>query len=282
MDFQSLVNNIESLPPLSDAANSIEELYVGGSDNVNVAKLIELIESDALLTANILKMINAPIYSFSKKIISVGQAVTLFGTDRVYGLVVNYSVREKIKADTKPYGLSNSRFNDMCHLQSNLMMEWFSTINPQQAEILASLALIMESGKLVLIKEIQESNYSKEFTRGIKACSSISEYEHDLIETTSYFLSGLLFEHWNLEPLYVEILKGLDFERKNSRKVEYFISSLDVVRTAINVKEILSKNSIERASEIVEDMGLDSEHFISVANMVKRTYVDTMKKRHEV
>ncbi|MBU0720109.1 HDOD domain-containing protein [bacterium] len=276
MTYESLVGRIESLPPLSDTAIIVEQLYSEGLENVDIQKLVKIIEEDALLTANILKMINAPIYGFSKRIASVSQAVTLFGTQMIYGLVINYSIHEKLRANIRPYGISNSEFNDICHLQSALMRQWYTKIEAKHANFLASLALIMEGGRLILAKEITASSYIKEFKEGLLKCENIEQYEDDLFETTSYYLSALLFEHWNLEPLYVYMLEGLDYELENtSPKMEKYINILDVIRIAVNVKEVLTKKSISRACAAVEDIGLNPYEFEKIAQKIKRTYDKT-------
>jgi HD-like signal output (HDOD) protein len=278
MNYANIVAEIESLPPLSDSAILIQKLYAEGAEKVDIIKLVRIIESDALLTANILKMINAPFYGFSKKIASVSQAVALFGTFTVYGLVINYAMKEQIKADTNAYNISPSDFNDICQLQSHLMVQWYSKIDTRHAQFLASLTLIMESGKLILSNEIKKSSYLVEFQQGIRDCEDISLFENDLIETSSYYLSGLLFEHWNLEPLYTVMLKNLDYDDEilGSQMLRY-IDTLDVVRTAVNVKDILTQDSIKRASEIVEDMDLDVDYFKQIAYRIKRTYDKTKK-----
>jgi HD-like signal output (HDOD) protein len=275
MTFDSLVNGIESLPPLSDSSILINNLYSEGAENVDIIKLVKIIESDALLAANILKMINAPIYGFSKKIASVSQAVSLFGTQIVYGLVINYAMSEQIVANTKAYGVTTSKFNDICHLQSTLMTRWYSKIDLRHSQFLAPLALIMETGKLILAKEIADSSYTDDFKNGLEKCEYIEEYEYEFVGTTSYFLSGLLFEHWNLEPLYVTMLKALDFTDDTlGSKMLYYIKTLDVVRTAVNMKEVLTDESIEKASLIVEEMNLDVEHFTNVAKRIKQAYCE--------
>ncbi|MDA3909028.1 MAG: HDOD domain-containing protein [Sulfurimonas sp.] len=272
MKFDAIVERINSLPPLSNATVFVQQLYAEGAENVDIIKLVRIIELDALLTLNILKMINAPIYGFSRKIASISQAVTLFGTEIVYGLVMNYSIMEALKANTSSYGISSSEFNDVCHLQSALMFQWYSKVDLRHAQFLAPLALVMEAGKLILVREIETSDYVKEFKKGLKESSSIEEYEHSLLDTTSYYISGLLFEHWNLEPLYVDMLKGLDFKHDDGFKMEYYIDTLHIVRTAVNVKEILTDKSIEKACLLVEDMNLDSDYFRHIAHRIKETY----------
>jgi len=269
MNFRSIVRNVESLPPLSDTTLIVRELYLNGAGDVDINKLIHTIESDALLTANILKMINSPLYGFSKQISSVSQAVTLFGTHIIYGLVVRFSIESSIIANLRPYGVSNSTFNKICHMQSALMHQWYSEVDLKHAQILSPLALIMESGKLVVSQEVAQNASIKEFLKGIKETPFISEYENEVFGTSSYYVSGLLFEHWNLDTFYVDMLKGLDFEHDAGSKLGYYIDTLDVVRTAVNVKDIFTKESVLEAAEIVEDMKLNVDHFIKVATQLK-------------
>ena len=273
MKFDDIVNSVESLPPLSDTSIIVQQLYAEGAENVDIIKLVKAIESDALLAANILKMINAPLYGFSRRIASVSQAVTLFGTQIVYGLVVSYAIHEAVKANLRPYGTTNKQFNEICHMQSALMIQWYSKIDLRHAQFLAPLSLMMESGKLVVCQEVIKNLNVKTFHDGLSEAQNIAAYENSILETSSYYISGLLFEHWNLEPLYVDMLKGLDFEYESeSEKMDYYIDTLDVIRTAVNVKAVLTDESIKEASIIVSDLGLDVEHFEKVAYRIRDNY----------
>ena len=280
MDYKSLVKTIESLPPLSHAATLIQKLYENGASEVNITKLVKLIESDAVLTANILKMINSPYYGFSKKIASVSQAVTLFGTEIVYGLVIHYAINERMKANTEMFGISSTIFNDVCQMQSSLVLQWYSKIDTRQAQFLAPLALIMESGKLVMAEDIIRENYVKKFKSEYQAAKDPLAYEDSIFGTSSYFATGMLFEHWNLEPLYVEILKALDYEPEyKTNKVESYIDTLSIIKTAINPREILTKQSVLKAARLVEELGFDKDYFISVALRIKKSYIESLKDR---
>ncbi len=274
--FSDIVKKIDTLPPLSHVVMQIQKLYDDGFENVNVIKLIRLIESDATLTADVLKFVNAPKYGFSKKIASVSQAVTLLGTEIIYGLVVEHAMYERLETDPSPYGITTLQFNDMCRLQSALMFQWYSMIDLRDAQFLSPLALIMEIGKLILSKEIKESAYAAQFRRGLSQTSDVAKYEFELFDTTSYYVSALLFEHWNLESTFVEILKRMDFEPEESvecsQRVEYFRDLLDVVRTAVGVKGILTHTSIDKAAELVKDIGLSENTFLHVAKRLKRHY----------
>ena len=275
--FSDIVKRVQSLPPLLDITLKIQALYKKGAEHVDVRKLIKLIESDATLTANVLKFVNAPKYGFSKKISSVAQAVTLLGTEVIYGLVLDYAIHEKLKANISTYGITNIQFNDICHLQSALLLQWYSLIDTRDAQFLAPLALIMELGKLVIAKEISQSSYATRFRRGLAGYEDVVEYEYDLLGTTSYFVTGLLFEQWNLDLIFVEILETLDFtdEQELSPRVEYYRGILDVVRSTVNVKGILTDNSIANGSKIVREIGLSEDTFLRVARRLKRSYEES-------
>jgi len=275
--FEDLIENIDSLPPLSSAASLVQSMYMNGLENINISRLVRVIESDAMLTANILKMINAPHYGFSKRIVSIAQAVSLFGTRQIHMLVMQYAMSQNIKADTSVYGFANTQFNELCHLQSSLMFQWYSRVELRDAQFLTPLALIMESGKLVLAQEVIKSDYCGEFRKGFNECASIEEYEKGLIGTTSYYLSAILFEHWNLEPLYVEILTALDNDSQYyletlDVKTRSYVTQIDIIRTAINAKEILTDFSIQRASQKVENYGGNPEVFKKVAFRIRDIY----------
>lgn len=272
--LESIVNSIDSLPPLSDVAKLVNSIYATDSDDGNIIKLVRIIESDVILTANILKMINSPFYGFSKKINSVSQAVMLFGTHKIYALVISYAMKESLKANTDIYGFNSVQFNEMCHLQSALVMQWYSKISLRDAQFLASLVLMMEIGKLILANEVQKSDYSDMFRKSFIECENIEEFEKDLIGTTSYYISALLFEHWNLEPMYVNILKTLDSEEEGDSKFQEFIHVIKIVRTTINLREILTDESIKKASKIVREMRLGVTEFEHIAHRMRDTYLN--------
>lgn len=68
MTFKHIISDIESLPPLSNTPFVIQQIYSCGSQNIDIIRLVKVIEDDAALAANILKMINAPIYGFLEKL----------------------------------------------------------------------------------------------------------------------------------------------------------------------------------------------------------------------
>ncbi len=280
MTYESMIKNIDDMPPLSEVAKVMQSLYAFGAENVDIKKLVRMIESDVMLTANVLKMINSPYYGFKNKISSVSQAVTLFGVQKIYGLVLHFAMSNHLKANTAIYGFNNAQFNEMCILQSSLMMQWYAKIDLRDTHILTSLALIMESGKIIVSKELHASDYLEIYREGFLACTNIQDFEEEFLGTTSYYLSAILFEHWNLEPIYAEVLKELDgktpkedgIDNGANEVVKQYAKAIDVIRTAVNLKEVLTEQSIKKACVKVQEMGLDGERFEVVALRIKKKY----------
>jgi HD-like signal output (HDOD) protein len=276
------------MPPLSNIARVMQSLYSGDADKIDMKRLIKMIESDVMLTANILKMINSPYYGFRGKISSVSQAVTLFGVQKIYAFVIHFAMNNHLKVDTAIYGFNNAQFNEMCILQSSLMMQWYALVNLRDSHILTSLALIMESGKLIVSKELYASEYLEVYRKGFLQCTNIPQFEEEFLGTTSYYLSALLFKHWNLEPVYSEILKELDgknykiyingktkLDEAYEAKIKQYAKAIDVIRTAVNLKEVLTEESIKKASALVDAMGLDGHRFKTVAERIRKKYEES-------
>jgi HD-like signal output (HDOD) protein len=277
MTYEELVKNIHEMPPLSKVVTVIQSLYSGGVHSVDIQKLVRLIEADVMLTANILRTINSTFYGFEKQITSVGQAVTLLGSQQIYSLIMHYAISQQLEANTAIYGFNNAQFNEMCIMQSSLMMQWYSKIDLHDAQILSSLTLIMESGKIIISKELDESSYTQEYRKGFLECEDIPKFEKELLGVTSYYLSAILFEHWNLIPLYSIVLKNLDRESNEYDECvdsifAQYIQAVDVIRTALNLKEILTDESLKKAAQKVSAMGLEDEHFMMIAHKMRERY----------
>lgn len=276
MTFENIINHIDTLPPLSNAANAVRSMYSSGLEYMSVPTLVRVLESDAMLMANMLKIINSSFYGFRKKILNAKQAVTLMGTYRVYMFIVKYSIDQTLKADTSVYGFTTEQFNELCHLQSALLFQWYSQINKEDAKYLSQLALVMESGKLLLASEVTKSDYVGEFRKDFNECENVIKFERELLGTSSYRISAELFKHWNLDDHFVEVLRAIDYTKEDFKKLDTYIKRdrhiISVIATAINVKEILTEDSIKLASKKVAKLGLRRHTFEQTAYKVRDAY----------
>ena len=84
---ESILKKIKALPPLDDTILKIQRICV--DKNSSLADLVKVVESDPMLTANILKSSNSPLYGFSREIKNISHAVSLFGMATVRGFALS-------------------------------------------------------------------------------------------------------------------------------------------------------------------------------------------------
>ena len=266
--FESLVQYINELPPLPQSVQKIQSLYAGGEPDIK--ELVKLIESDPILTADILARANAPIYSFSKNILSVMQAITLFGSASVHGFVLSSAVNRNFEIDMRAYSISNDTYVNVCNLQSALMFQWYMSVDIEHVKFLAPVAFLMETGKVIIAKEVNDSAYIEVFQEELQNRSSIEETERLFTDRTSAQICALLFEHWYFDESFILTMQFLDDVNKAPLQIQTFIKALNVVRRAVNINEQLSEASIEAAAHMVKELGFKEERFIHAAQRLKK------------
>ena len=276
MSFASIIKRINSLPPLPQSVIKLEKLFASGEPDIK--ELVEVIEEDPVLTADILAKVNAPIYSFSKRVVSVMQAVTLFGSAKLRGLVLKSSFERNFEVDLSPYGISNQEFADISAMQSALMFQWYMGVDVARSKFMVPIAFLMETGKVVLAKEIVESSYSQQFYEVLSQSESIEEAEEMFADITSAEINALLFEHWSFDELFIVLMEYLDSDERIANEYRELVYALRVVRTAVNIREQLTNESILKAAAMVKSMGHDPVRFVNAAKRIKSKFeIDAVK-----
>ncbi len=268
--FESLVEYIKGLPPLPESVRKIQQLFAEGTPDTQA--LVSLIESDPVLTADILARVNSPYYSFSNNIVSITQAVTLLGLAVIRGLVLESAINKSFEIDMTPYNISNEVFSKICNLQSALMFQWYMSIDIEHVKLLAPVAFMMEVGKVVIATEVNRSAYLKMFQEEIADMTNINETEKMFTDLTSSQVAALLFEHWHFDEMFVSAMRYMDNIEEAPDYVQVYINALRVVRTAVNIHEQLTEASITRASKEVERLGFNTERFIKTAERLREKH----------
>ena len=259
MSFESMVKRVRSLPALSESLMKIEELYAQGQPEAQ--DLVKIIESDPVLTANILAKVNAPFYGFSKNIVSIFQAVILFGPTTIRGFALSSFVDNTFKFNMEPYRIDGKRFKEISALQSSFMFQWYMRVNMEDAKSLIPISFLLEVGKIIIAKEIIENSDTQNFSKNIKEGDNISKVEEDFVGISSSKVNTLLFDHWNFNDLFVDSMLYLDNPSFAPEKYKHLSEALDVVQTCINIKEVMSEESLKNSRKKVKEYNLSLDIF---------------------
>ena len=267
----SILKKIKALPPLDDTVMKIQRICTDKNSSLN--DLVKVVESDPMLTANILKSSNSPLYGFSREIKNVTHAISLFGMATVRGFALSSAIKQNIKIDLSPYNITNNQFLDISVSQSALMFNWYSKVNREMLDVLVPAAFMMEVGKIIIAHEILEQNKDEEFKNNLNDINSLkelSQLEKDTVGFSNEEITAKIFEQWNLESELVETIRYSNVEDNTPEHILPYAKALFVVKNCINVFHNLDDESINKASELVESYELSKDTFLDAVEKVKQ------------
>ncbi len=254
---ESIVNSIKSLPPLSKTIMEIEKVY--NDSEAGVVEMAKVIEKDPMVVANLLKAANSPLYGFANEIKNVRQAVSLFGLSTTRSLAIGNAVRKLLNVDMEPYGITSERFAEISSMQGALALRWFKQIAPEKAEAMHLMALLQETGKILIANAVIQEDETIAFRSEIEMSNNIPAVEKSFVDTTASIVSAMIFGHWNFDDRFVETIKYADYPSQAPEEIAFEAQALHIVKTVIPVNKPLSENAISFGMNKAEKFGFDEE-----------------------
>ncbi|BDY12310.1 HDOD domain-containing protein [Hydrogenimonas cancrithermarum] len=259
-----LVQRISSLPPLPQTVVEIEKAYL--DPNVSSKKIATIVEKDPMVVADLLKLLNSAFYGLRKEITSVEQAVSLLGMRSVKDLVINLSVRNMLRTNLDPYGMSSETFAKISQFQSMLAERWMTRINPSKAERIRLLALLQEIGKIVISDELLREGEDAPFKAELEAGWDIREIERNYIDATTAEVSAAMLLHWDFDPYFSDLIRWSDMPNQADGDAKEDTWVLRIASEAVNVRDPLGEKSRKRALNLALKAGLPEAELASILN----------------
>jgi HD-like signal output (HDOD) protein len=259
-----MLEEIKNLPPLPDSVVKIQELCMNNETNID--ELSGVIEHDPMLSANILKSVNSPLYGMSKEISSIPQAIMLFGISMIRGFAAASAIKKGVAIDLRPYSVSIEELTKVSSAQMALAREWYRNVDKSMLPLLQSCAFLMELGKLAGSLNVIAKGNLDTFSREIfQEGTCPEEIERKYLGFNSYEIAASMFEHWNFESSLVEALR----EVANPTIQNPYSQVLSVITKAVNLKDMFSDEGIDSAIELIEKFGLNKNAFEEAVLAVK-------------
>ncbi|MEF3192577.1 MAG: HDOD domain-containing protein [Campylobacterales bacterium] len=251
----SIATAIKSLPPLSESVIEIQRLCTNPDSSLQ--DISRIVEKDPMLTANILKAANSPLYGFSREVTSVAQAVSLFGMATILGFAVSSAIKNAVKVDMSCYGTNEEKFAQVSILQSALMSNWASKIDRHKLQVLAPASFLNETGKIVIAIVLKSTNKVKEFAEAIKS-RPIEEVEVELAGATSAQAAADLFTLWKFDQRIVNTIRYSTHPLEADSETAPCAALLYVVKKAINLDATITEESKAAAIQAAQELKLDT------------------------
>jgi len=254
-----ILKKIKQLPPLPESAMQIEAVYQDPDSSFN--DMVKILEKDPLLTADILKAANSPLYGFSREINAINQAVGLFGMGTVRGFALASIVKKSFALDLSPYGINNDMFSALSKKQHGLMTAWCLKTEGRLLGVLSPAAFLVEIGKVLIAQQIMSDNKEEEFRDALKNLKDVEAAEMEILGVNTPEVSATIFEHWRFEAGLVDVIRNCQNPDNAEDEDKKAAQILHVVRVAVPINGAITDESKDEARELIAKYDLNLEAF---------------------
>ena len=192
--YKKQLSKIENLPTLPTVYSEVDRLC--RNPDVAAEELSRVIEADAPITLKLLKLANSAFFSFSRKISSVKDAISLLGNKTVRNTILNISIFEATKGLKSTSGLA--RVQLWIHsIGCGSVARFLCKKLGMKREDSFTAGIVHDMGKIIL-----DALYPDYYAEVIKVVAegkrSIREAEEQVLSIDHTSIGLELATHWNL------------------------------------------------------------------------------------
>jgi len=257
--FRSIINNI---PPLPESVVKIETF--AKDPNVSFKQVAQLIEKDPILTSEILKAANLPVYGFTQQIVTLEKAIALFGIGTVRGFVLAVYVRNNFQFTLDPYAITSEDFSFVAAKHNAFAQKWYFRSMPRLFDVISPATFLSNLGQILISQCLIQNNKSEEFKRSLSENPRVEEVEAQFCGISAVKLTADVFERWRLDERLVLALRYLDAPLEAPEYIQIYSKILKCIHTLIPYNGKMSENTLADALSHVEEYGLDTKRFLEV------------------
>ena len=269
LSFKERVKALHSLPPMPETAAQILELRA--IPDVKVEQIVQVIEKDPALVAQIVSYANSAFFGQAGSVKSLKDAIfRVLGVDAVMNMALALSVGSTFKIpQSGPVGAKtiwkSSIYTASLMQRLSMLMPWGKRPNPGTAYL---VGLLHDIGLLVLghlftdeyieFNEYLENNKDK----------NILVAENEVLGISHLEVGKMVMRMWNMPE---ELIATATYftDKSFSEEHESYINLLSVVKTLLAPHGLGFGNALEELNlDLLEELNLDEEEVIVAADEV--------------
>ena len=203
--IQNMIMTTRDLPAMPQVASKVLEL--SSDPNTSAQQLQQVISDDQAMTARILKIANSALYSCSRKIKTLTEAIVMLGFNSIRSLVVTSAARNLYNTKTSQTGLKERLLWEHsigCAFACRIMA---GETKPALTEEAFLAGLMHDIGKLVL--NIQTPDLFDQIVQVVyNENLSFASTEQDIFGFDHTHVGALLVNKWKLSPTLEEVIRN--------------------------------------------------------------------------
>ncbi len=218
---------IDAIPPLPTSVMQLNTLRE--NPDRSLKDIIAIVETDSMLSAKILGLINTPFYGMKKEITSIAAACVQLGEATIYSTALLIGIRNNFPFDLSAYDMSERNFIFNTLMQMNLMKEWTRSIQPQHASELQLAAFLSGIGKILLSHILIEEQKVDLFKKKIENDTPEWVAEIEVTGVSSLQVSTMMLRHWKVDSTIVAILEYTDSSESIPEDLQLPVAMMETV-----------------------------------------------------
>ena len=211
IDDEQLLNFVDKMPAFR---SSVQRLLQLASDlNADSREIVQVIETDPLMTVKILKVINSPFYGLATKISSVQRAVVHLGINSIKNMALSVAAIGVLPAQNQA-GFDNRAFllhSLTCASLCKLLAERHLVPAVQSSDYFVA-GLLHDFGKIVFA-EFVPTTYKNALQIAREQTLPLNQIESEILGIDHSQAGKLLAEHWKLAD---NLIMAIDHHHRES------------------------------------------------------------------
>jgi len=203
--LQKIIMTTRDLPAMPQVASKVLEL--SSDPNTSAFQLQQVIADDQAMTARILKIANSALYSCSRKIKTLTEAIVMLGFNSIRSLVVTSAARNLYNTRTSQTGLKERLLWEHsigCAFACRIMA---GETRPALTEEAFLAGLMHDIGKLVL--NLQTPEMFDQIVQVVyNENRSFARTEQEIYGFDHTEVGALLVNKWKLSPILEEVIRN--------------------------------------------------------------------------
>ncbi len=192
------VDALKSLPTFPESIIRISGVLQDDADGASFGRIAALIETDPVLTARILRLVNSAFYGVSGAIVSVADALVMLGLDIVRGLVLSTAAMDLVEGRRGVRGLWEHSYG-----AASAAVALGQVLGLPRVEEISAAALMHDIGKVVLHSQLGR-DYDAVVEHARTAPTRIRDAELELLGVAHDEIGHWLVTRWRLPPALAE------------------------------------------------------------------------------
>lgn len=196
-----ILEEIKSLEPLPEVAHRV--LQLSQDDEVVPRDLVGVIQTDAGITAKVLKLCNSALFGFQREIASLPEAGNLLGVSTLVNLVLTSCAGRYFRDYGAGAGAGRKRWEDsVSSALASSLLAGLCEVNKPRAY---TAGLLMNVGHLVLDRFAPETQAALE--AAVAGGMTRLEAERAVLGIDHAELGARLAEHWQFPAVLVDAIR---------------------------------------------------------------------------